>query len=173
MIKMNQPSLVLHSCDVPGYKYEMWTSWKMPPGATAHDVVYWINWAVDHSPELALSNVIINCHGSPGYLHVGGSGHKIGVGSLSIFESLRTKDIGTIWLVACEVAQNKGGDSGKIFCSGLAKAVGCRVIASDKQQHVDFVFEWISSPYGTIDDYEPPVYEFSPAGGWTSWSPGS
>lgn len=172
MIKMKQPSLVLHSCDVPGYKYEMWKSWKMPKGASANDVVYWINWAVDHSPELALSNVIINCHGSPGFLHVGGSGSGFGVGSVSVFNSLRTKSIGTIWIVACEVAKDKaGGTSGKIFCSGLAKAAGCRVIASDKKQHVDFVFEWISSPYGTIDDYESPVYEFSPAGSWKVWTP--
>ncbi len=171
---MLQPSLVLHSCDVPGYKYQMWKSWMMPEGATAHNVVFWINTALESSPELMLKNVIINCHGTPGFLHVGGAWKGFGEDGLEPFKTLRHKDIGTIWIVACRVAgSDDGGDLGKSFCSALAKAVGCRVIASEDFQHVDFVFEWISSPFGTIDDYEPPVYEFSPAGGWVPWVPGN
>ena len=74
MIKLRQPSLVLHSCDVPGYKYIMSTSWIMPRGSTASNVVSWINMAIQSSPELYLHNVVINCHGSPGAIHVGGCG---------------------------------------------------------------------------------------------------
>jgi hypothetical protein len=174
MIKMKQPSLVLHSCDVPGYKYQMWKSWLMPKGASASDVVYWINWAVDNSPELALSNVIINCHGSPGFLHVGGDGCGFGIGDIAIFKPLRTKTIGKIWLVACEVAKNKGSSHlGTTFCSALARETGCFVIAAEKNQHVDWWFEHISSPYGTIDDYEGQVFEFSPAGGFKAWKKSS
>lgn len=171
MITMRQPSLVLHSCDVPGHKYEMWKSWLMPKGATASDVVYWIEYAAKRSPEQYLMNVIINCHGSPGFLHVGGSGIGFGTGSVAIFKPLKKVDIGTIWIIACEVAgsKSKGDNKGKLFCSQLAKSAGCRVIASEKTQHVDFFYEYFRSPYGTIDDYEGPTYEFSPAGGWKLW----
>jgi hypothetical protein len=34
MIALSQPALALHSCDVPGYLYQMKTTWKMPVGAS-------------------------------------------------------------------------------------------------------------------------------------------
>lgn len=170
VIKMKQPSLVLHSCDVPGYKYEMWKSWQMPKGASVSDLIYWIRWAVSHSETMYLKNAIINCHGSPGFLHIGGSGSGFGLGSASLFNILKNYDLGTIWIIACEVAgKSHGKESGKLFCSAIAKAAGCRVIAGEKTQHVDFFYNF-HHPYGSIDDYEGTVYEFSPAGTHKVWT---
>jgi hypothetical protein len=181
MIKLRQPSLVLHSCDVPGYKYQMWQTWKMPRGASASDVVYWINWAIDRSPEMELHNVVINCHGSPGGLHVGGcndsktgvtGGSAIWAGDLGVFKNVRRGSLGTIYIVACEVAKSgKTTKIGENFCTQLAVNAGCFVVAADAIQSVDFWFQVFSHPYGAIDDYEGNVTEFGPSGSSQPWNP--
>ncbi len=179
MIKLRQDSLALHSCDVPGYKYEMKTTWTMPRSCSATDVVYWITYAINQSADLYLHNVVINCHGSPGAIHVGGcydkkkgNGSKITVGDVSIFQSLRNKGaVGTIWIVACEVAQDKKGSNlGTEFCRQLAINAGCDVVAADKIQSVDFIFNYFRHPYGHIDDFEGIAYRFSPSGKFDVWS---
>jgi hypothetical protein len=181
MIKLRQPSLVLHSCDVPGYKYEMWKTWTMPRGASASDVVYWINWGIDHSPEMELHNVVINCHGSPGGLHVGGcndskkgisGGSAIWAGDTAIFKNVRRGSLGTIYIVACEVAKSDTtAKLGENFCKQLAINAGCFVVAADALQSVDFFFQVFRHPYGAIDDYEGNVMEFGPSGGMQPWNP--
>ena len=175
MIKLRQPSLVLHSVDVPGYKYRMKTTWKMPRGASASDVVYWINWAIDNSSELELHNVLINCHGSPGAIHVGGSGtggKAIHAGDLGVFKGVRPGSLGTIYIVACEVTKSVGGSRlGANFCSQLAINAGCFVVASEAIQRVDFWYQVFSHPYGSFDDYEGRVTEFGPGGSSQAWNP--
>lgn len=173
MIKLKQPALALHSYNVPGYKYRMWQTWKMPATATARNVVFWIQWAIDHSPELYLHNVVINCHGSPGYLHIGEK-TGIGVEDLGVFVELRQKQaVGTIWIVACEVAgeQDSQGRLGKHFCSELAKAAGCSVVAADKLQYVDVGFYLRFCPDNCIDDYEGVVYRWNAAGSQEIFEP--
>ena len=157
MIHLKQPSLVLHSCDVPGQKYQMWQSWVMPKGARPMDVVYWVLYARDRTPELMLRNVVINCHGSDGKLYVGGDGQPtINNYNVSIFEKLRGKDLGTIWLVACKVA-NTG--IGKYFCEHMAQLAGCSVVAADALQYVDE-----HCPWGCVDNYEGHTYEWGASG---------
>ena len=175
MIKLRQPSLVLHSCDVPGYKYQMWKSWKMPPGAAVGDVVYWINWAINNSPEMRLHNVLINCHGSPGGLHVGGcgdNGRAIYIGDLGVFRNIPRGSLGTIYVVACEVAKSTDNNRiGANFCSQLAINAGCFVVAADEIQSVDFWYQIFIHPDGSFDDYEGRVTEFSPSGSSCPWNP--
>lgn len=158
MIKLKQPSLALHSCDVPGYKYQMWTTWKMPKAATVKDVIYWILYARDQTPELILNNVVINCHGSDGKLYVGGDKQPtINNYNVSEFSKLKGKDIGTIWLVACEVA-NSG--VGKYFCQQMAQLAGCTVVAADAKQYV----EVSTCPWGCVDNYEGHTYNWDGSG---------
>jgi hypothetical protein len=144
----------------------------MPKGASANNLLYWISLSVDQSPELYLHNVVINCHGSPGFLHIGGEGMGFGDGEEAILRPLRSKGgIGRIFLVACQVTtdSDKTGRLGKAFCSKLAQESGAFVIAADELQSVDWVYEYLSHPYGTIDDYEGNAYEFNPAGGSKPW----
>jgi hypothetical protein len=174
VIHMKQPSLVLHSYDVPGYEYQMQWTWKMPRNASAHDVLYWILYAADHSKEMGLENVIINCHAGPGFLAVGGRSSGFGIESAGLFSQLRDNDIGTIWLVGCDVAaveKGPGGRNGKHFCSELAKASGSEVIAADVEQYVELGYYLHFSHYGAIDDFEGVAYRFKPEGGytWYSW----
>lgn len=170
MIKMTQPSLALHSYNVPGYEFKMWQSWKMPKTATVQNVINWINWGIDHSPELYLHNVIINCHGGPGRLRIG-ENCRLTINDVGLFAPLKAKgSIGRIWMVACEVAKD---GVGKQFGSALALASGCHVIGSDKDQYVDFGFYCSFCPKDHIDDFEGTPFIFSPAGGYEVWAPGT
>lgn len=101
-----------------------------------------------------------------------GSGSKITLGDVAIFQSLRKRGaVGTIWIVACEVAQNKEGSTlGTDFCKQLAINAGCDVVAADKTQKVDFIFNNFRHPYGHIDDFEGIAYRFSPGGSVEVWS---
>lgn len=172
MIRMKQPSLVVHSHDVPGYKYQMKWTWKMLPGAIAGDIVNWILHANNGqfgARRQRLENVIINCHGTPGSLLIGGTGSPaLSLGNVSVFSTLQGCDIGAIWLVACEVAAQQGvatGGVGKAFCAELAKTAGCDVIASAATQYVNLSFHLRGCPWGCIDDFEGLTYRFKPTGG--------
>jgi hypothetical protein len=172
---MKQPSLAIHSHDVPGYKYQMrWTRY-LAPKATAHDVVSAIRADAYHPPQLGLENVIINSHGGPGVLAVGGNGAsdpQIDSSNVGVFARLHdTDDVGTIWLVGCEVA---AGTAGKNFCSALARASGCEVVAGDVDQYVNFGYYLRAyvcrCAWGGIDDFEGTAYRFYPDGGYTWYS---
>lgn len=174
MIRMKQPSLVVHSHDVPGHKYKMMFTWNLPRGASAQQIVNWVLHAKDGyfgAKRNRLENIIINCHGQPGALLLGGENHPgLDIGSVNIFSALNGLNIGTIWLVACQVASQKGvaaGGTGKTFCAALARTAGCDVIASAMNQHVNFGFYLRGCPWGCIDDYEGLTYRFKPTGGHT------
>ncbi len=162
MINISQPALALHSSDLPGFRYQMTTTWNMPPGASAANVVYWIGYAVDRSAELRLNNVVINCHGGPGKLYIGsGKNAPVRIKDIALFSKLRTKDIGTVWLVGCLVAI---GSNGERFCSQLAVTLGCDVVTANDYQFVERRYMRGNCPFGTIDDFEGAAYRFSPAG---------
>jgi len=172
MIRIKQPALVVHAHDVPGYKYQMKWTWKMLPGAAARDIVNWILHANNGqfgAQKQRLENVIINCHGAPGSLFIGGTGSPaLDIKSVGVFSALQGCDIGAIWLVACEVANQQGvatGGVGKTFCADLAKTAGCDVIASATIQHVNLGFYLRGCPWGCIDDFEGLTYRFKSAGG--------
>ena len=172
MIRIKQPALVVHAHDVPGYKYQMKWTWKMLSGAAAGDIVNWILHASNGqfgARKQRLENVIINCHGAPGSLFIGGTGSPaVDIKSVSVFSALQGCNIGAIWLVACEVANQQGvatGGVGKTFCADLAKTAGCDVIASATIQHVNLGFYLRGCPWGCIDDFEGLTYRFKSAGG--------
>ena len=93
-------------------------------------------------------------------------------GQESVLRPLRSKGaIGRIIIVACEVAADSDGNGrlGKAFCTRIAEESGAFVLAADALQSVDFWYQVFSHPFGTIDDFEGTVYEFSPAGGHEVW----
>ncbi|MGH9946139.1 MAG: DUF4347 domain-containing protein [Pyrinomonadaceae bacterium] len=177
MIRLSEPSMAMHSHDVPGYKYNMWKSFKMWRETTAHDVVNWILWGINNSPEMYLDNVVINCHGAPGGVILGDKEliksendkyEWIYAGNVGLFSPVKNKgNLGTIWLVACEVAK---GSKGKNFCSSLAKAAGCNVIAADKIQRVNFGFYLQSCPDNCIDNFEGTAYRWDKQGNQSVYS---
>ncbi len=176
MIKLSEPSLALHSFDVPGYKYKMWQTRKMAKFTNATDVVNEILWSIGQAPDQQLGNVVINCHGSPGTLYIGATDKyleakdtdiTININNLGAFSSLKKKGLGTIWLVACRVAKGTEGDN---FCASLARAAGCNVVAADKKQFVNFGYYLSACPDNCIDRFEGTAYLWDSTGSKTVYS---
>lgn len=173
MITLKQPSLVLNSYGIldPGnYGYSMWRTWNMPKSATSKDVANWIAIACDQSPELQLHHVIIHAHGGDGYIVVGedaaGNDNSITMWNVADFQPLASKDIGCIWLHACNPAGTKWGTR---FCSKLAASSGTTVVASaDVQYSVGAILGTLFMPAGKLDDYEGRLYQFN-ADGSSFW----
>ena len=174
MIRLEQPALALHSHDVPGYKYKMQTTVSLPQTATVYNVAAQILLAVKDASENYLENVVINCHGSPGQLHVG-TGNTINAQNVGIMKLLKqgAQKVGTIWIVACEVAGYPKGivQLGAYFCAELARAAGCFVVASEKTQYVNPGLYLRGCPKNCIDDYEGTVYRYDANGNQEVFKP--
>ena len=161
MIYMKQQSLVLHADGIEkaGYLYKMWATWIVRETLPVSTLVGWIEHAIDISEEAYLHNVIINCHGLPGWLSMCGG---ITINDLDPFKRLRQRQaIGQIYLVACRVHDDSDGNGlGANFCSTLAANSGAAVLAADQLQYSTFK----EIPYGHIDDYEGNLYRYDGAG---------
>ena len=168
MIKMQSPSFCFNSGDVGTPLYDMWQTLDAPVGIEPSRVAAAI-WSANQAAlgvfGKSLQNVVINCHGNKVGLLTGGIGkhglHKAVLGVLGI---LKPFNMGTFWLVSCEIAAE---DSGKSFCQELAKTVGALVIASDSSQEATFgqVAELVITCANAINDFGGTVYSFSPSGG--------
>lgn len=168
MIMMEQPSFCINSHDVPGPHYSMWQTVEAPEGTTAYQTAAQIaamNNAALASEGSPLRNIIINCHGSSGRLLIGGQGKDaIDIDDVGCFQLLKSLNVGTIWLVACQAAK---GETGQKFCQALATFAGTQVIASDEFQEVTAwqTYLYYTGLSGQIDDFEGTVYSFTPTGG--------
>lgn len=82
------------------------------------------------------------------------------------FQALASRDIGCIWLHACNPAETKWGAR---FCSQLAANSGTTVVApADVQWSSSSILGTLFMPAGNIDDYEGRVYQFN-ADGSSYW----
>ncbi len=179
MIRMKRPSLVINSHDVPWPRYRMWETIDAAPGTNAQAVVEMIvraNRQALMQEESPLANVVINCHGGDGggVLWVGGENDlasRINQERLAPFALLKKRNIGTIWLVACQAAADPFGKS---FCQQLSSLSNCQVVAADEDQYVGL---WggsrIARPGGgnQIDEFEGNVFSFTPAAGMATIDP--
>ena len=85
---------------------------------------------------------------------------------LGVFGVLKPLNVGTIWIVSCDVAE---GPKGQHFCQTLARVAGTQVIASDESQEITglefaglVLVMWMQGIDGYIDDFEGTVYSFTP-----------
>jgi Domain of unknown function (DUF4347) len=177
MIKMENPSFCFSSWDV-GITYKMWKNIlghkAMSPSELA-TVIVAANAASLGIWRKPLENIVLNVHGFPGGLHIGGmhdpddnpSAFSMRIEHLGVFGVLKPLNVGTIWLVSCDAAQ---GPKGQSYCQTLAPVTGTQVIASDESQEVTgsefagLAFMWIQGIDGYIDDFEGTVYSFTPRG---------
>lgn len=103
--------------------------------------------------------VVISCHGSPGYLQLG-EGFRAQHTDLFVqWKGLVEK----IWIVACSPARIRNAGSvtdGNAFCSKIAKAASCYVVAGTQTQ-------WSRErnyPSYKIDSFEGLVLSYGPQG---------
>ena len=160
-ISVARPAGVIHSHDVPGFKYRMDWVWNVPARSSPASIASWLQAIATHEDK-AIKSLVINCHGAPGYLEIG---QGIGVWDVAKLSGLRGTSLETVWIVACEVASAGSGlapgvNEGHRFCSQLAMATGAKVVVSDRTQ-------WVNTPYVRpyhIDVYEGTVYTFDSSG---------
>jgi hypothetical protein len=174
MIRIEQPALALHSHDVPGYKYKMEYTVKLPKDAKIVNIVTTILLHTKIASGNFLKNVVINCHGSPGHLHIG-EGNTINSHNVGLMKMLRIggQKIGTIWIVACEAAGYPKSivQIGAYFCAEMARAAGCYVVASNQLQYVNPGFYLRFCPPNCIDNYEGMVYRWDAIGNQETFKP--
>lgn len=167
MIRMESPSFAFNSVDVPGPDYRMWQTFSGALGFTAAELsnkINEVNRVAWEREGTQLRNIIINCHGADGGLAIGGKGQRhLDLTNLGVFFWMKGKNLGTIWLVACQAAN--GGES-KQFCRTLAMTTGCQVVASDEDQDTGV---WGSirlvTSLNNIDEFEGTVFGFTANGG--------
>lgn len=169
MIKMESPSFAFNSVDVPSPHYRMWESMTGHEGMSAAmlvDKILRVNMLAWEFKRKPLQNIIINSHGldGGGRISIGGEGRLgIDLERASEFLRLKPKNLGTIWLVACQAA---AGPAGKQLCQAIATNSGCQVVASDEDQDTGIWGTWrLITSLNNIDEFEGTVYSFTPVGG--------
>jgi hypothetical protein len=173
MIRMIKPALVINTYDVPGPLYKMWQTVSAPLGANVTSLVSYIDEGHRVSLETfgyKLINIVINSHGGPGSLLLGGRSQKaITKGDLQALAPLKGHTGGTIWIVACEIA---AGTEGQNFCQALAMTTGYQVVAGTVDQYVD---RWDGYKMwhiaNAIDEFEGDVYAFYASGSFRKIDP--
>jgi len=156
MIRLEKYSLALNAVKVPGPDYRMDETVKMTNSTTVYDVINYILTAVSNTPALKIENVVINCHGSPGVVHLGDKTY-IRLHDVGLFNMVKSY-IGTIWITGCQVG------SGSNFCSQLAITTQCSVVAADVLQFINPGYYMRLFPKNCIDEFEGTAYKWNEKG---------
>lgn len=165
MITIEQQAMALNAADI-SRRYQMWNTWDLSATETVSHIFEWVRSVASGATGGKLKNLVINCHGAPGYLAMGTGGLRRS--NVGWFRQWRDK-IEKIWLTACQPgfiqAPGKASD-GNLFVGEIAKEANCYVVASTETQ----VFRANHTyPYGQIDSYEGLVLSYAPDGS-VSWS---
>ena len=125
--------------------------------------------AAKGTPERKLKNLIFECHGSPGELHMGAGITRDLTNRFSMLVVDGKPLVDTIYLRACEVARISGPGSsgdGNLFCCSIAKNAKCIVIASTalQQQRSFKKSQGNGLPYGMLDEFEGTLVFYGPEG---------
>lgn len=159
MITLEAPHVGLNSIDTWS-EVRMWrTPRRVEATKTCQQVLdVAISYAARAS-EGKIKNLVFSCHGLPGYLQIGTGIRQANVNE---FRSLRGL-VDKIWFHACLVAgRNASGQRvGNRFCSGIARAARCYVVASTELQ-VGTTGRIL--PYGKLDTFEGLVVSYGPEG---------
>ena len=105
---------------------------------------------------------MLNSHGSPANLVLGNGFVRANVEE---FARLRGQ-VDVIWIVGCNVADTETPGTysdGNLFCSALAKAAECKLVAPVSSQY-DFGFGVRTYPPDRIDNFEGLVRTYGPLG---------
>lgn len=114
------------------------------------------------APGGKLAALIFNCHGlvTPENEFVGlAIGKEVHFKDLGHFSKL-SPFVEKIYMTVCGAARGK---SGRSFCEKLASVSGAIVIAGEWDQTLP-ISVWAKLPGGMIDDFEGPMFQFTPGG---------
>ena len=111
-ILLQQPALSINAHDVGWPSYDMWRTIDAPEGTTARDggrMDFCHQHGGDENLETPLRNIVLNAHGYPGKVSIGGMRRSYLHADLSVFGILKPMNVGTIWLCGCRAAQGPMG----------------------------------------------------------------
>lgn len=174
MIALEGPHMAINDSRTPN-RFHMWCTWDVDPTVTVQLILNRVVDIARQAPGGKLKNLVFRCHGAPAFLYCGA-----GIGRTEVPRFVAWREIvEKIWLSACEVARHDsphphrnghmsgvGAGDGHLFCSELAQAVGCHVVAPTERQVVGL---GVTMPYGKLDTFEGLVLSYDPAGR-VSWS---
>lgn len=175
MFTLEQPSMALNGTDITWSKIKMWNTWEVDRTQTREHIVEWVATVASGAPGGKLKNVVINCHGLPGFVGIGQGFNVNHVGLFRQWAGLVHK----IWFVACLVARipdstmqasldatypGFGAGDGNVFCSRLAQNARCYVFASTEEQRNRGGYA-----LGQMPTFEGLCLSYGPAGNVT-WS---
>lgn len=175
MITLEQPSMALNGEDISWSKILMERCWNVPLSETRQSIIDWVITIAKGNKGGKIKNLIINCHGLPGWVGIGQGFNSSHLGMFQAWNGY----VQNIWFVACLVARiptktdqadydkkypGFGVGDGNIFCSSLAKNVGCYVVAPTEEQRNKGGYS-----IGQLPAYEGLLMCYNPQGG-VSWS---
>ena len=166
MITLESPQMGLNDPRAPA-KVQMWNTWNISQTETRDHIIDWVARVARSAAGGKLKHVVFSCHGNASYLQMGAGFDRTHTSLFRRWAGLVEK----IWFRACLVAHidTPGaaafGD-GNLFCSEVARAAQCYVVASTELQTE------VSGrvlPYGQLDTFEGLVLSYGPRGNVT-WS---
>lgn len=166
MITLGMPHMGLNDARAPA-RVQMWNSWAVRATESRSHIIDWVATVARRAPGRKLKNVVFSCHGNASYLQMGQGFDRT---HAELFEGWRGL-VDKIWFRACLVARIRTpgaaatGD-GNMFCSEVAKAARCYVVASTELQ---VATSGRVLPFGQLDTFEGLVLSYGPQGNVT-WS---
>jgi hypothetical protein len=175
MITLEQPSMALNSTEISWSEILMENTWRVDRNQTREHIVEWVATVARGFRGGKMKNLIINCHGLPGWVGIGQGFNRTHLGMFTAWQGL----VQNIWFVACLVARiptaayqtelntnypGFGTGDGNIFCSELAQNVRCYVVAPTEEQRNRGGYV-----RGQLPAYEGLLMCYNPQGG-VSWS---
>ncbi len=180
MYQLERPSMAVNDPRVRNNgsvrRYQMWNTWDIQQNESRHHIISWVSQVARGAPGGRLKNLVLSCHGLPGYLQLG---EGFSMAHMALFSGWRGL-VEKIWLPNCLVARipdakmqkemdvkfpGMGVSDGNVFCSSLAQKVECYVVAATELQRE----LPITVPMDMMTSFEGLVLSYGPGGNIT-WS---
>jgi hypothetical protein len=167
-ISIPQPSMALHSWNVPGWKYEMYNTWFLSQTEEMQHIADWTTEVASGAPGSSLRCLVLNAHGACGRVALS-TVATLTTTETAKFAQMKGK-VTHILIIACSVIGVKAGDN-KNFWSDpgvnmtrqLARQTGARVYAANVPQSVELSASLLGGK-GDIDEFEGDILHMPPDG---------
>jgi len=164
MIRLERPNMAVNDPRVRTgptasqvRRYQMEKTWDIATTESRQHIINGVKNIAQNAANGKLKNLVLSCHGNPGYLQLG---QGFDVSHVTLFSSWQGL-VEKIWLPDCLVAS---GAEGNNFCSGMARQAQCYVVAPTEVQCDVFT----TMPYDQLTSFEGLVLCYGPNGN-ISW----